>query len=231
MDGKKPRFLCLHGFRTSGEIMKTQLMAKWPESVTSRLDLVFPDAPFPCGGKSEVEGIFPPPYFEWYQYNKEFTEYKNLDVCYEFIQDLVIKHGPIDGLLGFSQGGILSASLPGLQAKGHALTKVPKVKYVVIMSGAKFRGDMAEKAYSEKNTCPSLHFVGEMDFLKKQSESLVESYVNPLVIYHPKGHTVPRLSDEKSLDVVDTFLNTIEDVERVTVPPVAEVDYDNQITI
>lgn len=70
MDGKKPRFLCLHGFRTSGEIMKTQLMAKWPESVTSRLDLVFPDAPFPCGGKSEVEGIFPPPYFEWYQYNK-----------------------------------------------------------------------------------------------------------------------------------------------------------------
>lgn len=30
---------------------------------------VFPDGVFPAGGKSEIEGIFPPPYFEWYQFN------------------------------------------------------------------------------------------------------------------------------------------------------------------
>lgn len=59
---------------------------------------------------------------------QEFTEYKNLDVCYEFIQDLVIKHGPIDGLLGFSQGGILSASLPGLQAKVDSSTKLCSIR-------------------------------------------------------------------------------------------------------
>ena len=28
---------------------------------------VFPDGIFPAGGKSEIEGIFPPPYFEWFQ--------------------------------------------------------------------------------------------------------------------------------------------------------------------
>jgi len=30
----------------------------------------FPDGLFPAGGKSEIEGIFPPPYFEWFQFNK-----------------------------------------------------------------------------------------------------------------------------------------------------------------
>lgn len=67
---QKLRFLCLHGFRTSGEILKKQLVTKWPESVLEKLDLVFVDAPFPCKGKSEVEGIFDPPYYEWFQFNK-----------------------------------------------------------------------------------------------------------------------------------------------------------------
>ena len=30
----------------------------------------FPDGIYPAGGKSEIEGIFPPPYFEWFQFNK-----------------------------------------------------------------------------------------------------------------------------------------------------------------
>lgn len=66
---RKPRFLCLHGFRTSGEILKKQVH-KWPESVLQKLDLVFLDAPFPAQGKSDVEGIFDPPYYEWFQFNK-----------------------------------------------------------------------------------------------------------------------------------------------------------------
>jgi len=30
----------------------------------------FPDGLFPAGGKSDIEGIFPPPYFEWFQFEK-----------------------------------------------------------------------------------------------------------------------------------------------------------------
>lgn len=68
-DARKPRFLCLHGFRTSGLILETQL-GKWPESVRRNFDLVFLDGPFPAQGKSDVEGIFEPPYYEWFQFNK-----------------------------------------------------------------------------------------------------------------------------------------------------------------
>ncbi|XP_057724379.1 uncharacterized protein LOC130940291 isoform X1 [Arachis stenosperma] len=156
---KKPRFLCLHGFRTSAEILKKQVH-KWPQSVINELDLVFLDAPFPCQGKSDVEGIFDPPYYEWFQFNKEFTEYTNFDECLQYIEDYMIKQGPFDGLLGFSQGAILSAALPNLQDKGVALTKVPKVKFLIIIGGAKFRSPwVAEKAYSSPIRCPSLHFL------------------------------------------------------------------------
>lgn len=65
----KPRILCLHGFRTSAEILK-KLVGKWPETVLGNLDLVFLDAPFPAQGKSDVEGLFDPPYYEWFQSNQ-----------------------------------------------------------------------------------------------------------------------------------------------------------------
>nr|KJB59900.1 hypothetical protein B456_009G279900 [Gossypium raimondii] len=114
---RKPRFLGLHGFRTSGAILKTQIETKWPKSVLEKIDIVYPDAPFPAQGKSDVEGIFDPPYYEWFQFNKEFTTYTNFDECLAYIEDIIIKQGPFDGLLGFSQGAILSGGLPGLQAK------------------------------------------------------------------------------------------------------------------
>lgn len=207
---RKPRFLCLHGFRTSGAILKKQMETKWPQSVLEKIDLVYPDAPFPAQGKSDVEGIFDPPYYEWFQFNKGFTSYTNFDECLAYIEDIVIKQGPFDGLLGFSQGAILSAGLPGLQAKGVALTKVPKIKFLIIIGGAKFKSEsVAEKAYSSPIQCQSLHFLGETDFLKPYGLELLESCVDPVVIHHPKGHTIPRF-DEKGLETMLSFLERIE---------------------
>lgn len=34
---------------------------------------------------------------------------------------------------------------------------------------------------------------GETDFLKPYGLELLKSFVDPVVIHHPKGHTVPRL--------------------------------------
>ncbi|KAM3367749.1 hypothetical protein ACQJBY_016356 [Aegilops geniculata] len=208
---RRPRFLCLHGFRTSGEIMRKQVVGKWPADVTARLDLVFADAPFPAEGKSDVDGIFDPPYYEWFQFDKGFTEYRNFDKCLAYIEELMIKEGPFDGLMGFSQGSILSGALPGLQEQGLALTRVPKIKYLIIIGGAKFRSPaIADKAYANMIKIPSLHFLGDNDFLKPHGEQLIESFVDPFIIRHPKGHTVPRLVDETSLEVMSRFLDKME---------------------
>ncbi|KAI0494802.1 hypothetical protein KFK09_024945 [Dendrobium nobile] len=207
---RRPRFLCLHGFRTSAEIMRKQVLGKWPDLVTARLDLFFADAPFPAEGKSEVEGIFDPPYYEWFQFSKGFTEFRNFDECLAYIEDLMIKHGPFDGLIGFSQGAALSAALPGLQAKGLALKSVPKVKNVVVIGGGKIPVPIVvEKAFDVKIKCPSLHFIGDLDFLKERGEALLDAFVDPFVVRHSRGHTVPRL-DDKSLETVLGYIDRIE---------------------
>ncbi|XVF59075.1 hypothetical protein PTKIN_Ptkin07bG0245600 [Pterospermum kingtungense] len=133
---RKPRILCLHGFRTSAQILK-KIVFRWPV-----LDLVFLDAPFLAQGKSDIEGIFDPPYFEWFQANQDFSEYTNFEECLAYIEDYMIKNGPFDGFLGFSQGAVLSAALPGTQRDGVVLTQLPKIKFLIIISGGKFGGAM-----------------------------------------------------------------------------------------
>ncbi|KAL4378603.1 hypothetical protein GQ457_02G009040 [Hibiscus cannabinus] len=211
---RKPRILCLHGFRTSAEILK-KLVHRWPPDVLGRLDLVFLDAPFPALGKSDVEGIFDPPYFEWFQANQNFTEYTNVEECLAYIEDYMIKNGPFDGFLGFSQGAVLSAALPGMQRDGLALTRVPKIKFLILISGAKFgwsnfgHHNLTRNAFSSPLEFPSLHIIGEMDFMKPESTVLVQAFVDPFVINHPRGHTVPRL-DEKSTEVMLGFIQRIQ---------------------
>ena len=45
--------------------------------------------------------------------------------------------------------------------QGVALTKVPKIKFLIIVGGAKFRNQsVAEKAYASPIQCTSVHFLG-----------------------------------------------------------------------
>ncbi|XP_010463129.2 PREDICTED: LOW QUALITY PROTEIN: esterase C25G4.2-like [Camelina sativa] len=214
---KNPRILCLHGFRTSGRILRAIITDKWPDTILRNLDLDFLDAPFPATGKSDVERLFDPPYYEWYQAKKGFKEYRNFEECLAYIEDYMIKNGPFDGLLGFSQGAFLTAALPGMQEQGTALTKVPKVKFLVIISGAKIPGlifgvpKAAVNAFSSPVRCPSLHFIGERDFLKTAGEALIQSFVEPVVIRHQSAHTIPKL-DTKAKETVLSFFQRIRQI-------------------
>ncbi|XP_038694686.1 esterase OVCA2-like isoform X2 [Tripterygium wilfordii] len=214
---KKPRILCLHGFRTSAKILQDLLM-KWPQTLLEKLDFDFLNAPFPAEGESGLEGVFDPPYYEWYQSDKEHMNYGNLPECVAYIEDYMVKHGPFDGLLGFSQGAFISATVPGLQLQGAAFTRVPKIKFLILISAAKFKGLMklgqnklVTNAFSPLVVCPSVHFIGENDFLKPEGLLLLESFVEPVVIYHPKGHTIPRL-DRKNLETMLRFVEKIQNM-------------------
>ncbi|PUZ47403.1 hypothetical protein GQ55_7G161800 [Panicum hallii var. hallii] len=213
---RPPRLLCLHGFRTSAEIMRRQVVGRWPEEVTSRLDLVFADGPFLAEGASPVADIFDPPYYEWFQFvgkvsgGQDPIECRNLDMCLSYLEELMIREGPFDGLLGFSQGAVVSAVLTGLQEQGLAFTGLAKVKCVMVMSGGKIQAPpAAARAFASKIMCPSLHFIGDNDFTKAHGEELVQAFADPLVIRHPAGHTVPKL-DDKGLQIMLTYLDKIE---------------------
>ncbi|KAF8018510.1 hypothetical protein BT93_H3403 [Corymbia citriodora subsp. variegata] len=142
------------------------------------------------------------------------SEYENFEECIAFIEDFMVKNGPFDGLLGFSQGAVLAAALPGMQAEGLVLTKVPKVKFLILISGGKLGGSkygappLAANAFSSPVNCPSLHLIGENDFQKPESIDLLDSFVDPMVVHHPEKHTIPSL-DDQSLEVVNNFIEKI----------------------
>ncbi|XP_045809435.1 esterase OVCA2-like isoform X5 [Trifolium pratense] len=186
---KRPRILCLHGYRTSGQILKKSIFSRWPETVTQKLDLVFLDGQCPARGKSQVEGIFDPPYYEWFQSNEDYTEYRNFEECIEYIEDYMLKNGPFDGVLGFSQGAMLAAVLPGMQAQRVALEKISKIKFVILISGAIFRGmkygtpKLAFHAFSKPIDCPSLHIIG---FLEARKHYSARGFCQPCFDSSPK---------------------------------------------
>ncbi|CAD6222411.1 unnamed protein product [Miscanthus lutarioriparius] len=215
---KRAKVLCLHGFRTSGSFLKKQI-SKWHPSIFQQFEMVFPDGMFSAGGKSEIEGIFPPPYFEWFQFNKEFTEYTNLDECISYLCDYVVKNGPFDGLLGFSQGATLSALLIGYQAQGKVLSDHPPIKFMVSISGSKFRDPIiCDVAYKDPIKVKSVHFIGEKDWLKLPSEELASAFDEPLIIRHPQGHTVPRLDDVSVKQLSEWSSCILEDLKSANVP-------------
>ncbi|XP_074276746.1 uncharacterized protein LOC141600411 [Silene latifolia] len=193
-EGNKMKILCLHGFRTSGAFLNKQI-TKWGP-IFANFDLDFPDGLFPAGGKSDIEGIFPPPYFEWFQFNKEFTEYDNLEECISFLCKYITTNGPFDGLLGFSQGATLCALLAGYQLQGKILKDHPPIKFLISVSGSKFRAPhICDVAFKDPIVAKSVHFIGDKDWLKLPSEDLASAFVDPLIIRHPGGHTVPRLDE------------------------------------
>ncbi|XP_062003506.1 dihydrofolate reductase-like [Rosa rugosa] len=214
---KKMKILCLHGFRTSGSFLQKQI-SKWDASILSQFDMEFPDGKFPAGGKSDIEGIFPPPYFEWFQFDKDFTEYTNLEACISYICDYITSKGPFDGLLGFSQGATLSGLLLGYQAQGKLLKEHPAFKFFISISGSKFRKpSICEIAYKDRIKVKSVHLIGDKDWLKLPSEELASEFHNPLIIRHPQGHTVPRL-DEVATEQLREWTKTIIQSNTGTTP-------------
>ncbi|MFS7954473.1 putative serine hydrolase FSH, alpha/Beta hydrolase [Helianthus anomalus] len=189
---KKPRILCLHGGVSNATLFKEELSI-WPDYVLEKMDLVFINGPFPA----YRDGIIVDEHFEWYA--KDDETYGNFEEGIAYIEDCMVKLGPFDGVLGKSQGGIVTGLLPGLQEHSVYLTKVPKIEHVVIISGAKLGGrtfpgpKIAETAFSSPINIPSLHIFGENDFARETAPELAEAYVDPLVIYHHGGHEVPKL--------------------------------------
>ena len=57
--------------------------------------------------------LAPPPWLV--SIMQDFSVYENFEECVKYIEDYMVENGPFDGVLGFSQGAILAASLPGMQ--------------------------------------------------------------------------------------------------------------------
>eukprot|EP00899_Mesostigma_viride_P010832 jgi/Mesvir1/19750/Mv13056-RA.1 len=202
---RKLRVMAFHGFRTSAAAMRLQLyFAKWHQ-LDDILEVVCLDGPFPAEAppEPEVARTFDPPYYEWYNVDKEAfenetTHYKGLKETLTYINDYARLHGPFDGVLGFSQGAALAALVCLLQRKGDIMTDVPPLRFCMIVSGLRiFDSSMTEIFDKEKYAwlwdMPSIHFLGEKDFLLRENQKLARHFPGAVLVHHKQAHTIPRL--------------------------------------
>jgi hypothetical protein len=250
--------LCLHGWRTSGAILRDQMVdvaaAVGGGLGAGAVDMHYVDAPHPASGPpmAEVRAAWPSEtYFEWWDkqgdgkykgaeqtlscdivvlsisagrsYYRQYDRPAAATCCshpcahavpHRYIRQYNLAHGPFEGIIGFSQGGSLAATLcaEAAQAQAQARTGVaaggcaaasgcclPALRWAVIFSGF-IPADptlqaMIHAAAPIHDGIEALCVHGRRDFNRAASEQLARTLWDPAAhlcttAEHGGGHVV-----------------------------------------
>mmetsp|Transcript_15156 Transcript_15156/g.45697 ORF Transcript_15156/g.45697 Transcript_15156/m.45697 type:complete len:234 (-) Transcript_15156:56-757(-) len=205
------RILMLHSFRTSGAIFQEQVRRSGLQNpLNEAAELIYMNAPHAASGDipQDVAAHFSPPFFEWWNFRKDEDgelSYVGFEEAEASVKQALRQHAPVHGICAFSQGTALTSLFAGWQQKG-ALSGVQPLRFCIMVGGTPFRlAAHHAECYRDPIDLPSLHLIGDRDFLKKHSETLSTLFVDPVVMRHKGGHAVPALPVEAQ-DEVRAFL-------------------------
>jgi len=183
----KLRILCLHGWRTSGAILKLQLRDV-AAACSAEAEFVCIDAPKAASGPPQeaVGRMFQAPFFEWW--DKQPGEvYEGDDASFAHLEAVCQRDGPFDGVLGFSQGAAVAAMLCG-----RAGVERSGFRFGVLVSGFPPRAPslQAELESTAASAVPCFVTSGERDLLLAGCRDLA-SQLSGTFCTHPGGHELP----------------------------------------
>jgi len=199
------RILVLHGFYDSAQNRQYQMRSL----IRSMKDIefVFINSPFPFidyGFLNTTDNSSNEQRYQWMSYKPEWpiTDYKydTIKESIEYIIDYINQNGPFNGLLGFSQGAIVCATMI-LKISNWSL--IPNCIKFVILVGCPPINDQTIKpileTFNKQDQLPTLHISGMNDTLvtPEMSEMLFK-YFNPSFAefyLHKGGHYCPNDSD------------------------------------
>lgn len=101
------RVLCLHGKGTSGNIFKSQSASFRQLLQDQDIEFHFVDAPLLSSAAAGIDLFYEPPYYSFW----EGDNINDIETARDWLDDLISREGPFDGLMMFSQGCILGASV------------------------------------------------------------------------------------------------------------------------
>eukprot|EP00124_Ichthyophonus_hoferi_P003564 Ihof_evm1s315 gene=Ihof_evmTU1s315 len=215
---KRLRVLCLHGNRQTGELFtgRIKTLAKKCQDV---VEFIYVDAP--CELPLE-EGQQVPTRGWWKGDNDE-----GLSEAVKVVKAYWKKHGPLDGILGFSQGGCLS----GWLAQDKFRANLENLKFVVCIGAYSPPG----MAGSSNIDLPSLHVIGQADdaVSVESSIELANHFNDPVVVIHSQGHIVPQRASEteKMLDFFKTIAQSNAVDQDGAVDPQEESDQSEELEV
>jgi predicted esterase len=170
--------IALHGYSLNGARMRAQ-MGELVGALAPQVELVFPDGPHVCDPRS-VDRLyeawkvprFPPPHLSWWDSSDDGKVYRGWERTEETAQSWALGASGV-GLLGFSQGAMLAASLAALSSAGA----FPPIRFAVLVAGRKPRALALQPLFENPIRVPSLHVIGEADRLTgPHAAALVEHF-------------------------------------------------------
>eukprot|EP00397_Hematodinium_sp_SG-2012_P057847 GEMP01072698.1.p1 GENE.GEMP01072698.1~~GEMP01072698.1.p1 ORF type:complete len:262 (+),score=39.57 GEMP01072698.1:95-787(+) len=205
---EKKRVLVLNGKWSNKQIMQTQLrvtlfLGKDREKLRDNMELCYFDAPRPMDAdeqQDEMTKLFFPnvPYFSWYRrYDDEdgTVRYADFDKGLAHVQQIMKDHGPFDGAIAFSQGGIMLQILLAMQRDDPSLMQL---RFAVICNIHRCECTSLLHLFKEKIPTPTLILSTDDDthVTPEGLKKLAEWFDNATIITHPDGgHAPPRLKD------------------------------------
>lgn len=197
------RILCLHGKQQNRSSFRTKL-GRLPSKLKNYANLTIIDAPNECemhtspGSSNAVTDEDPTNGSgniesgnvgkSWYNRNEQGEiENESLNNSINYLQEVWLKDGPFDGILGFSMGGTIAT----LMCSDKYQTLFPGINFVICI-GAPHVSPMLDDC-SIPTSIRSLHIAGEADSIvsKDRSITLANLYHEPKMFFHPLGHCIP----------------------------------------
>lgn len=230
------RILMLHGFTQSGDFFSSKtrkLRERITESLQEELGLYYPDGIeflYPDGlhhlcaadiPEHGAEAAGEDGLYGWFNINEQ--PFRGLEESLVWLADYIRSVGPIDGVIGFSQGGALAMMLAALcegesnAARLEALAQQPlsirieppqaAFKFAVSFSGFRGATNHYDGFYNPTITTPALCVVADLDTMvpAELGVKLIDSCQNAEVIHHRGGHFVP--SDNRNVNAVAKFVH------------------------
>ncbi|CAI5794617.1 Esterase OVCA2 [Podarcis lilfordi] len=217
--GGRLRLLCLHGYRQSADIFRART-GSLRKALRGRAELLYVDAPHsvdaPLPSGEAASGALEADSKGWWFSNpqeatfsalEEASSCKGLEESLDSVAKAFAEQGPIDGLLGFSQGAALVGIICALKQRGDP--RFP-FDFAIVVAGFKSQAAPHQGYYQEPIVVPSLHVLGETDRVipAEMSRQLASCFAEPVSLIHTGGHFVPASAPQKKayLEFLDQFV-------------------------
>ncbi len=189
--GRPLKILALHGRGSNNDITAIQLSSL---EVPTRCVADLLSAPHDSSPQSDVFHMLS---------NRSFHEWGHDEKALKGVLAYIERHGPYDGLYGFSQGAavVTALSKPGV-AEGFGSART--WRFVICACGVPPPGDGTVNL-------PSLQISGARDPFRAASKALADVYEAPVLLEHAGGHELPLKlrHDARFKDALDAFFDRV----------------------
>lgn len=180
-------------------------------NLDNHFDLVYLHAPFVTECYPGLELFAEPPFYTWGRSDSSGAE-RAADRARSLnhIADFVDKHGPFEGVYGFSLGSAVITELSHVDTWRDEL-KLRRCpwNFAILACGGASRFISVDKAVPIG--IPSFHIFGEKDRHLEDSRKIADHWADRMTATHSSGHEIDMMMHRREIEMMrklDDFLNT-----------------------